>query len=152
MSAQANIVAYDGAATPVSHTLVAIGVSVDSKTGETVALYREGITTLPIYAQVSMELRQKKLPSGVYRVQRTTEVPVMESVSGQNAAGYTAAPKVAYVNKYVDIGFFHERSTIADRRLGRQLHVNIGNGVATSVAPTTAGNVPELIDSLVFPS
>lgn len=152
MTAQANIVAFDGAGTPASHTLVAIAVSIDAKTGESVALYREGITTLPVYAQITCELREKKLPSGVYRVQRTTEVPVMESISGQNAAGYTAAPKVAYVNKYVDIGFFHERSTIADRRLGRQLHVNIGNGVSTSVAPVTTGNVPELIDSLVFPS
>lgn len=152
MSAQANVIAFDGAATPVTHTLVAIGVSVDPKTGESVALYREGLTTLPVYAQVTMELRMRKLPSGVYRVQKTTEVPVMESISGQNAAGYTAAPKVAYVNKMITIGFFHERSTIAERRLTRQLHVNVDNGVVTSVTPTTSGAMPELVDQLVFPS
>lgn len=152
MGAQANIVAFDGAATPVAHTLVAIGVNVDPKTGESVASYREGLTTLPIYAQVTVELRERKLPSGVYRVQKTTEVPVMESISGQNAAGYTAAPKVAYVNKMITIGFFHERSTIAERRLTRQLHVNIDNGVATTVAPVTSGAMPELVDQLVFPS
>lgn len=152
MSAQANITAFDGAATPASHILTAIGVSVDPKTGEHVALYREGLTTLPIYAQITVELRMRKLPSGVYRVQKTTEVPVMESISGQNAAGYTAAPKVAYVNKMVTIGFFHERSTIAERRLTRQLHVNIDNGVATTVTPVTSGAMPELVDQLVFPS
>ena len=70
MSAQANVIAFDGAATPVSHTIVAIGVSVDPKTGESVAQYREGLTTLPIYAQVTVELRVRKLPSGVYRVQK----------------------------------------------------------------------------------
>lgn len=152
MSAQANVTAFDGASTPVSHTLVGIGVSVDPKTGELVALYREGLTTLPVYAQVTLELRQRKLPTGVYRVQKTIEVPIMESVSGQNAAGYTAAPKVAYTNKIIEIGFFHERSTIAERRLTRQLAVNISNGVATSVTPVVTGPVPELVDQLVMPS
>lgn len=152
MSAQANLIAFDGASTPSSHTLVGIGVSTDPKTREIVALYREGVTTLPVYAQVSCELRARRLPTGVWRVQKTTEVPVMESISGQNAAGYTAAPKVAYINKIIEIGFFHERSTIADRRLTRQLHVNISNGVATSVTPVTTGPIAELFDQLVMPS
>lgn len=152
MSAQANLIAFDGASTPTSHTLVGIGVSVDPRTQEIVALYREGLTTLPIYAQVSCELRMRRLPTGVWRVQKTNEVPVMESISGQNAAGYTAAPKVAYTNKIIEIGFFHERSTIADRRLTRQLHVNISNGVTTSVTPVTTGPVAELFDQLVMPS
>ena len=152
MSAQANIIAFDGAATPVSHTLVAIGVSVDPKTGEHIASYREGLTTLPVYAQITCELRMRRLPTGVWRVQQTTEVPIMEAVNGQNSAGYTAAPKVAYVNKEIKIGFYHERSTIAERRLSRQLSVNINNGIATSVTPVTSGNVAELFDGLVFPS
>lgn len=98
MSGQTNIVAFDGAATPVSHTLVAIGVSVDPKTNEYVALYREGITTLPVYAQITCELRMRRLPTGVYRVQQTTEVPIMEAVNGQNSAGYTAAPKLSLIH------------------------------------------------------
>lgn len=152
MSAQANIVAFDGASTPVTHTLVAVGVSKDPKTGDDVALYREGITTIPVYAQISLELRVRRLPTGVWRVQKTTEVPVMEAVAGPNAAGYTAAPKVAYINKIVETGYFHERSTIAERRMTRQLSVNISNGVATSVTPVSTGNVPELFDSLVSPA
>lgn len=152
MSAQANIIAFDGAATPVSHTLVGISVSKDPKTGDIVAFWREGITTIPSYAQVSCESRARRLPSGVWRVQLSVSVPVMESISGQNAAGYTAAPKVAYTNQVQLVGYFHERSTIAERRLCRQLAINIANGIATSVAPATTGVAPELIDQLVSPS
>lgn len=150
MAQQANITVFDGAATPVTHTLVALGLSTEGK--KVKAFWGERATGVPLEAQIRLTLESEPLPSGIVKTTATVEVPVMESIAGQNAAGYTAAPKVAYVNKYIDIGFFHERSTIADRRLGRQLHVNIGNGVSTSVTPTTTGNVPELIDSLVFPS
>lgn len=76
----------------------------------------------------------------------------MEAVSGQNAAGYTAAPKVAYVNTVQIVGLFHERSTIAERRLVRQLALNIGGNISTSVAAVTTGPVPELIDQMIVPS
>jgi len=152
MSAQANIVAFDGAATPVSHTLVPIGVKMDPKTGEIVASWREALTTVPVYAQVRFTLSYKRLPSGVYRVARVTEVPVMESVSGVNSSGYTAAPKVAYTNTEQHVGFFHERSTVVDRRLCRQLAINIDGNISTSVAAATAGFVPELVDLLAVPS
>lgn len=152
MSAQANIVAFDGASTPVSHTLVGISVSKDPKTGDIVAVWREGITTIPSYAQIVCESRARRLPTGVWRVQLSVSVPVMESISGQNAAGYTAAPKVAYTNRLDMVGYFHERSTIAERRLCRQLAVNIANGIATTVTPTVTGPAPELIDQLVSPS
>lgn len=152
MSAQANIVAFDGAATPVSHTFVPVSSAKDPKTGELVANWREALSTVPAYAQVQIETRQKRLPSGVYQVVTSVLVPVMESVSGQNAAGYTAAPKVAYTNTVRVIGYFHERSTIAERRLARQLAVNIAGSVATSVAPVSTGPVPELMDQLITAS
>lgn len=152
MSAQANIVAYDGASTPVSHTLVPISSAKDPQTGEDVASWREGLTSVPDYAQVRCTSRAKKSKTGVWRVVIQVEVPVMESISGQNSAGYTAAPKVAYTNTVQVVGFFHERSTIAERRLARQLAVNIAGSVATSVTPVTTGPVPELIDQLVTAS
>lgn len=152
MSAQANITAYDGAATPVSHTLAPLGAFRDMKTGELVASWKEGITTLPAYAQVGCETRAVRLPSGVWKVQLTVTVPVMESVSGQNAAGYTAAPKVAYTNTVKVTGLFHERSTIAERRLARQLALNILGSVSTSVATVNTGPAPELVDQLVSAS
>lgn len=151
MSAQANIVAFDGAATPVTHTFVPVAASENVK-GELTAAWREGLTTVPAYAQISVKTTQKRMNSGVYRVSTTVEVPVMESVTGQNAAGYTAAPKVAYINTMQVTGFFHERSTIAERRLVRQLMLNIAGSISTSVAPVVTGPVPELVDQLITSS
>ena len=54
MSAIGNIVAFDGATTPVSHTLVPI--SVTRERGKVTAVYREKITTLPDEAQVFRDL------------------------------------------------------------------------------------------------
>lgn len=150
MSQMANIVAFDGAATPVSHTLIPI--SVVKEKDEVVAVWREANASVPAYAQVSCTMKLKRMGSGVFRASSRVEVPVMESVSGQNAAGYTAAPKVAYTDTEEHIGYFHERSTISGRRLCRQLAVNISGGIATSVTPVTTGPYAELFDMLVAPT
>lgn len=150
MSAIANITVFDGASTPVSHTLVP--VSVTRSAGSVEALWRENLTSVPVYAQVMLQMKIEKLKSGVYRLESRAEVPVMETVSGQNAAGYTAAPKVAYTNTVVFSAFFHERSDITGRRLARQLAVNVANGVSTSVAAATTGPASELFDLLVAPT
>jgi len=149
----ANIVVFDGAATPVSHTLVPVDVSKDPKTGAIVAIWREQVASLPTYAQITATLRlSKSKRSGVWNTDFRVEVPVMESVSGSNAAGYTAAPRVAYIDTTGIYGHYHERGSIAGRRLCRQLCVNIGNNVSTSVAAATSGVIPELIDTLVAPT
>ncbi len=150
MSNIANITVFDGAATPVSHTLVA--QSVTREKGKVTAEWREGLSGVPVYAQVRLTLTCEKLKSGVYRTEQRVVVPVMETVSGQNAAGYTAAPKVAYENTVVTTGFFHERSDIAGRRLVRQMATNLMGAVATSVTPVTTGFTPELFDQLVSPT
>jgi hypothetical protein len=98
-----------------------------------------------------MTLAQLK-NSDVYRVDTRVEIPVMEAIAGNNVSGYTAAPKVAYVDTVLTTGFFSPRSTIAGRRLVRQLAVNIANGVSTSVTPVTTGPVADLFDSLVTAS
>lgn len=152
MSAQANIVAFDGAATPVSHTFVPIGTSSDPKDNSSSAFWREGIVALPIYAQGTITHKVVQLKSGVWRVSNTVSLPVMEMANGQNAAGYTAAPKVAYVNTVVVTGYFHERASIAERRLVRQLAVNVSGGVITSVVPIQTGASAELIDLNVVAS
>lgn len=150
MSAIANITVFDGAASPVSHTLVAI--SVTREKGKVTALWREQLASLPAYAQVSVSMTIEQLKSKVYKTTTRVEVPVMESVSGQNAAGYTAAPKVAYVNTVETTGYFHERSDITGRRLARQIAVNLANNVSTTVAAASTGPMPELIDQLVAPT
>jgi len=150
MSAIANLVAFDGAATPVSHTLVPI--SVTRSADKVVAEYREMLASVPVYAQVRAILTLQTLKSGVYKEELRVTVPVMETVTNQNAAGYTAAPKVAYENTMVFQGFSHQRSDITGRRLARQLAVNIANGITTTVTPTTTGPLPELVDQLVAPT
>lgn len=150
MASIANITVFDGASTPVSHTLVPIAVT---RAGNKVtAEWREQIASLPAYAQVSCVMTAEKLKSGVYKVDSRVAVPVMESVSGQNAAGYTAAPKVAYVDTIATSGYFHERSTITSRRLARQIAINLMANVSTSVVAATSGPVPDLFDSLVSPT
>lgn len=150
MSAISNITVFDGAAVPVSHTLVAESVT---KSGNKVtAVWREKVATLPQYAQVSLSMSMELTKSGVYMVEERLEVPVMESVSGQNAAGYTAAPKVAYVDTQVIRGMFHERGSVVGRRLCRQMGLNIHGGIATSVTPVTTGPAAELFDLLTAPT
>lgn len=150
MSAIANITVYDGASTPVLHTLVPISVTRNKGTVE--ALWREQLASVPTSAQVRATARIEQLKSGVYKTECRVVVPVMESVSGQNAAGYTAPPKVAYENTIVTTGFFHDRSDIAGRRLAKQIMANLLNNVATSVVAATSGPIPELIDQLVAPT
>lgn len=150
MSAQANVTVFDGAATPVSHTLVPVGNK--AVKNEMIAEWREMLTTVPSYAQVKLRTSVVRMNSGIYRCSITAEVPVMESVTGANAAGYTASPRVAYTNVAQFVTYCHERSTIAERRLARQLLVNFCNNVSTTVAAATSGPASELIDQLIHPS
>lgn len=150
MSQQANVTVFDGAAAPVSHTLVPVGNK--AVKAEMIAEWREMLSTVPAYAQIKLRTSVVRMNSGVYRVSVTAEVPVMESISGANAAGYTSAPKVAYTNVCQFVGYFHERSTIAERRLARQLLVNFLNHVTVSTPAATIGPASELIDQLVHPS
>lgn len=150
MSNIANITVFDGAATPVSHSLTAI--SVTKEKGVVLAEWRETGAALPAYAQIRVSMKLELLKSGVYRVEQNVVVPVMEAVAGPNAAGYTAAPKVAYENRVITIGFFHQRSDPAGRRLVRQLSTNLCGNVSTTVTPVQTGPLPELFDLLVTPT
>lgn len=151
MSALANITVYDGASTPVSHTLV--GESIERlPDGSIQAKWKESLTGIPDYAQVRCVMTKRKLPSGIFRVTARTMVPVMESVGSENSAGYTAAPKVAYVDTVESVGYYHERGTVTGRRLARQLNVNLMGNVSTTVAAATSGPASELFDQLVMPT
>jgi hypothetical protein len=145
---QANITVFDGAATPVSHTLVGEGVErLDD--GTLRATWKESLPGVPDYAQVRCIMTKRKLPSGVWRVSSRVEVPVMESISGNNLSGYTAAPKVAYTDTTEVVGYYSERSLVTGRRLSRQAAVNIAGNISTSVTPVSTGPMPELFDQLI---
>lgn len=150
MSTQSNITVFDGAATPVSHTLVPDGVFREGN--KMVAKWKESLASVPDYAQIRVTLTRELLPSGIYKETVRTEVPVMETVTNQNSQGYTAPPKVAYTDTHETVGYFSQRGTNTGRRLARQLHVNLMGNVSTSVVPVTTGFVPELIDQLIFPN
>lgn len=94
----------------------------------------------------------EKLKSGMTKAETRVEVPVMETVSNQNAAGYTAAPRVAYTNTTVFTQWAHERSDVTGRRLVKQIATNLSNNISTSVAAATSGFLPDLTDSLVAPT
>jgi hypothetical protein len=151
MAAIANITVYDGAATPVAHTLNAISVTA-LPDGGVLAYYRESLASTPAYANISLSLKMQTLKNGVIRCEALLEVPVMESVSGQNAQGYTAAPKVAYVDRFSAVEHCSQRSTVTDRRIAKQMITNLMNNISTSVAAATSGPVPDLFDSLVAPT
>lgn len=150
MSAISNIVVYDGAATPASHTLTP--VSVTREKGKVTALWRESASGVPTEAQIRVSMSIEQLKSGVYQTVMRAEVPVQEVVTGSNSAGYSAAPKVAYVNTVVMTGLFHKRSDVTGRRLVRQLAINIGGTVVGSITPVQNGPFPELFDLLLAPT
>jgi hypothetical protein len=150
MAAIADIVVFDGASTPVSHTLKAVSVT---RSGDRVtAMWREALASVPTEAQVWATAELISLKNGVTSEVFTVGVPVMETVTNQNAAGYSAAPKVAYTDKMVFTAFSSKRSTVTSRRLARQILVNIGNNVTTTVAAATTGALPDLVDNLFAPT
>jgi hypothetical protein len=146
----ANITVFDGASTPVSHVLVPVSVSKES--GSVHAIWREQLASLPTEAQVRLEMKQRTLKSGVVETRTRVVVPVMESISGQNAAGYTAAPKVAFEDAYEEVSYAHPRSTITGRRLAKQILTNLSNNVSTTVASATAGVFDEANVQQVMPT
>jgi hypothetical protein len=150
MAAIANLAVYDGAATPVLHTLIPI--SVTRKDGAIEAYWREAIASLSTEAQVWATQKLQTLKGGTVRAEAACGVPVMETVTNQNAAGYSAMPKVAFVDKNVWISFQHPRSTITSRRLARMLMTNWSNNITTSVAAATTGSFSDLVDSQVAPT
>jgi hypothetical protein len=150
MSAISAITVFDGAGTPVSHTLSA--VSVTREKSKVIAFWRESAVGVPTEAQIRCTMTLEQLSSGVYKCVQRVEVPVQEVVTGANSAGYSAAPKVAYVNTVETTGLYHKRSDVVGRRLVRQMATNIQNNVTTSVAAATTGPLPELFDLLVAPT
>jgi len=130
--------------------MVAIGVYREK--GKTTALWRDSVATLPAQAQVSLTVTSETLKSGVMKVESRWAIPVMEAVAGQNAAGYTAAPKIAYVNTLIATGLYHERSDLNGRKATRQLMINFMNNISTNQGPANGGVYQPLIDSLVMPN
>lgn len=151
MAQQAAITVFDGAATPVSHTLNPVDNRV-LKDGTRYALWRENLATVPVAAQMYAELKQRQLPSGVVETRFCVCTPVMESVAGANAAGYTAAPKVAYIDRDEWVKFSHPRSTSTSRQINAQVLRNLMNNVSVTTPAVSAGVAKEAIIDQFMPT
>jgi len=150
MASTANLTVYDGAVTPVLHTLLPVDVSREGR--KDVASWREQVATVPVGAQVVASMTLELLKSGVYVVSQKTVVPTMESTAGANSSGYTAPPKLAFADTLVTTGFFSPRSTENSRRLALQLHTNLLGGVNGSVLPISTGPAIDLFAKILMPT
>jgi hypothetical protein len=141
MSALANLGVADGAATPVTHIF-------SPKAALPNPVWREDSSSVPLAGQASVVAVSKlsKTSDGMNRVSIKLAVPVMEAIMNQNAAGYTAAPKVAYtVTGQVEF-ILPMRSTQQDRKNVRTMLSNLlkdGGGGNTQMQ--------DLIDTLAIP-
>jgi len=151
MAQQATITVFDYESPPVAHTLVPDGI--EKKGNVEVAHYREFKTGVARDAQVALIVTREKLPSGVIKVSTDVRVPVSEVVTGANSAGYSAAPKVAYIDRQVSIAYIHPRSTVSSMRNCRQMATSMVVGNNTNnpglVIDTATA---DLFDKGVFPS
>jgi len=150
MAALADIIAFDGESTPVQHTFVADHVEYTGS--DLIASWQEKTVGVPEYAQGSLVLSRRKANSGMVRIGLKVNLPVMESVSGQNLSGYTAAPKVAYVDSYEGVQWVHSRSLAQGRQNVKSIFKNIlANTTVTQVA-IAAGPIYDAQVRLVFPN
>lgn len=140
MAQQAAITVFDGAATPVSHVLSPIDNKV-LKDGTRYCLWREFSATLPVEACITLEEWQRTLPSGAVETRTRVSTPVMEAVGAQNAQGYTAAPKIAYVETDEHKKISARRSTGAIKNQNLQMLRNLLNNVSVTAPAVAAGVV-----------
>jgi len=150
MAAMADITAYDGESTPVAHVFVADHVEYSGS--DLSAHWQEKTVGVPEYAQGTLLLSRKKVSSGITRVALRVTLPVMESVNGANLSGYTAAPKVAYVDTSEHVQWIHPRSLAQGRQNSRTILRNINTNNTTSSPATSGGMAYDAFVRLVFPS
>lgn len=151
MAQQNNIVVFDGASTPVSHTL--LGVDIERTPSGKTAYWREQLTALPEIAQVSAFQSMTTLKKGgIVRTVSGIEVPVMEAVNGANALGYTAAPRVAYSDRFMLVSLSNPRSSETSRRLAMQMLLNWCSYLTTTQAIVATGPVADLHQRRVMPT
>lgn len=134
MAQIANIVVNDGATTPVAHTFIPVQTAPQ-------AIYREGITSLPIVGQGTIQLKGGVPGAALQRVKMTVALPALETATGSNSDGYTAAPKVAYTNT-VQLEFLLPSRGTAQQR--KDLRVMLSNALLNS-------QIVDAIDNLNLP-
>lgn len=119
MAQIASITINDGATTPLAHLFQPLASRPD-------AVYREAIASLPLAGQGVIELVNRSTAAAtLQRVRVKLALPALETASGNNAEGYTAAPKVAYTNSAVLDFILPARGTVQQRKDLRVMFSNL---------------------------
>lgn len=118
MSAIAAITVADGKGTPVNHVYQPIESGKQS-------LYRTQDSALPLLGQEVVKVSIKTVNPQVKSVVVSLDLPALESATGANSSGYTAAPKVAYTNRVTCTFMLPDRGTAAQRTDLRTLLKNL---------------------------
>lgn len=118
MSDISTITIADGKGTPENHVYQPINSGNDS-------LFRTATSTLPLIGQELITAKIKKVNPNVNSVVVGIELPALETATDANSSGYTAAPKVAYVNRVTMTFMLPTRGTAAQRTDLRTLAKNL---------------------------
>lgn len=108
MAAIAPIVIKDGAATPADRTFTPVRSNLP-------AIWRENLSSLPESGQLRLVIDTKSQNNGTTRVRVSISAPAMETATGSNSEGYTAAPRVGYTT----VGF--AEFVLPSRSTGQQI-------------------------------
>ena len=109
MPAIGQISLTDGQATPATHVFNPISSNppIYKRNGVGAALIAE--------ETLNIDLKRATANSPVNRPVLVLEIPVLEQSTGSTPSGYTAPPKVAYVER-VKIEFFHHQRSLESSR------------------------------------
>jgi len=106
-------------------TGVAVVHTFTPKATNPMALWRQDVASVPVSgsAFVTIKVKTSKGGDSPHRIQIELADPVMEATLNQNAAGYTAPPKVAYISRARTDYLLPLRSTAIDRKRLRLMNV-----------------------------
>jgi len=111
MSALQAIVLPDALATPVNHTFDPVSHSF------TEFVWRDNTAGLTVLSAPTISLIV--LPSkdkNIERYREKTVLPVLETITGSNSSGYTAAPRLGYTLQKIADSVIPSRATLQQRK------------------------------------
>ena len=116
----------DGKSTPVTHTFAT------KQNDGRVTLWEDRASGVPIgYPVLRISTSDSKT---IRRVNMDLSIPTLESVSGANPAGFTPAPRVAYVHRFKGEFLLPQRGALAERADVLVMAKNIlANAIANAV-------------------
>lgn len=151
MATQANLLVKDD--TNTSITLY----PVSSDLGGKGMAWRSNISGVPIDGQIRLTVTRTRLAKGGFKVTEKLEVPKMETLLTSSASGYTAAPKVAYVDTRITSTFSTGRTVNSDlanlTRMGIHISTGASSTAATEVdcAAGASGAMLAVVDTMPVP-